>query len=146
MNHEKLAILFPFFNFFAFQTPSPNKCLLNTRAWAENNGYQAWKGPCGQLCWFMRATAGRLFSRLISRVRRPILWNMKKKVSMHVNIIARNLVQHQSLPNTFTYQISLMNHEKLAILFPFFNFFAFQMPSPNECHFNTRAWSENNGY
>ena len=104
------------------------------------------KTPVGQLCWFMRATARRLFPRLISRVRRPSLWNMKKKVSMHVNIIARNLAQHQSLPNTFTYQISLMNHEKLAILFRFFNFFALQTPSPNKSLLNTRAWAENNGY
>ena len=70
----------------------------------------------------------------------------EKKVSMHVNIMARNLVQRQSLPNTFTYKILLMNHEELAILFPFFNFFAVQTPSPNKCLLNTREGAENNGY
>ena len=68
------------------------------------------KRPCRQLCWFIRATARRLFLRLTSRVRRPSLWNMKKKVSMHANVRARNLAQRESLHNAFTYKISLIIH------------------------------------
>ena len=64
---------------------------------------------------------------------------------MHVSIMACNLAQREALCNTFTCKISLINHEKLSILFPRFNFFAFQTPSPSNCHLNTRALAGNNG-
>ena len=42
--------------------------------------------------------------------------------------MARNLAQRETLPNNFTYKISLMNQEKRAILFTFINFFYFRRP------------------